>query len=165
MDTDPNRNLTEVNEILSFSAVFLEQCHCWGFYAKISSLHNRPTSNLLQMSTFLMILCWQQRFKAFLSIAVTTESVTLGCQQISLLIRLSFHKLVRSTFSKLVNPTYFKNKIIKGNYGSRKTTSKIVYVTISMMHFNLLKRSLDSYHCATLGNKSKWQLNKYIMLW
>jgi len=28
MDTDPNRNLTEVNEILSFSAVFLEQCHC-----------------------------------------------------------------------------------------------------------------------------------------
>lgn len=37
MDTDPNQNLTEVNEILSFSAVFLEQCHYWGFYAQIWS--------------------------------------------------------------------------------------------------------------------------------
>lgn len=163
MDTDPNQNLTEANEILSFFAVFLEQCHYWGFYAKISFLHNRPTSNLPQMSTILTILRWQQRFKAFLSITVTTEWATLGCQQISLLVRLSFHKLVKSTFSKLVNPTSFKNKKIKGNYSSRKNISKIVYATVSMIHFNLLKQGLGSYHCATLDHKSKWQLNKYVM--
>lgn len=113
-----------------------------------------------------MILCWQQRFKAFLNITVTTERVMLGCQQISLLVRLSFHKLVRSTFSKLVNPTSFKNKNLKkkkGNCSSRKNISKIVYATVSMMHFNLLKQGLDSYHCAILGNKSKWQLNKYVV--
>lgn len=62
------------------------------------------------MSTILMILCWQQRFKAFLNITVTTECVMLGCQYISLLVRLSFHKPVRSTFSNLVNLTSFKNK-------------------------------------------------------
>lgn len=63
MDTDPNRNLTEVKEILSFFALFLEQCHYCGFCAKISSLHNRPTINLLQISIILMILCWQQDLK------------------------------------------------------------------------------------------------------
>lgn len=29
------------------------------------------------------------------------------------------------------------------------------------MYFNLLKQALDSFHCAALGHKCKWQPNQF----